>query len=85
MSISHISAVTLAVSDMARAVSFYKQLGFSLTYGGEHESFSTLQLCDVIVNLSAAPNYELQWWGRVIFRVDNADVRDASTNAEGTD
>ena len=74
MNVTHISAVTLAVSDMARAISFYKKLGFTLTYGSDTASFSTLQAGDAFVNLSATPNNDQQWWGRVIFRVEDADA-----------
>ncbi len=35
MTIHSISAITLATHDMARAVRFYRALGFELTHGGE--------------------------------------------------
>ena len=34
MCVQHISAVTLAVREMARSVEFYQVLGFNLVYGG---------------------------------------------------
>ena len=74
MNVTHISAVTLAVSDMACAISFYKKLGFTLTYGGDATPFSTLQAGDTFVNLSATPDYEQRRWGRVIFRVKDVDA-----------
>ena len=33
--ITGISAITLATHDMARAVRFYRALGFEMAYGGE--------------------------------------------------
>jgi regulator of protease activity HflC (stomatin/prohibitin superfamily) len=35
-----ISAVTLAIHDMARAVRFYRMLGFGIVYGGEEAAFT---------------------------------------------
>ena len=35
MTIQSISAITLATHDMARAVRFYRLLGFELFYGGD--------------------------------------------------
>jgi len=36
-----ISAVTLATQDMARAVRFYRALGFVQAYGGETAAFTS--------------------------------------------
>ena len=44
--VQHISAVTFAVSDMARSVEFYKKLGFELSYGGDESAFSSLKAGD---------------------------------------
>ena len=74
MAIKHISAVTLAVADMACSVSFYQKLGFALVHGGASATFSSLQLGQAFVNLAATSKYERNWWGRVIFRVDDADA-----------
>jgi len=71
--IQHISAVTLAVSDMVRSVEFYRKLGFELVYGGEAAGFSSLKAGEAFVNLVASSAYEQRWWGRVIFRVDHVD------------
>lgn len=72
----YLSAVTLATSDMARAVAFYRSLGFELRSGGEDAPFTTFDLAG-----GAAFNLELQpperswsWWGRVIFHVDDVDA-----------
>ena len=71
--IRHISAVTFAVSDMARSIEFYTKLGFELLYGGDHAGFSSMKAGDAFVNLVVTPTYEHTWWGRVIFRVDDVD------------
>jgi len=42
--IQHISAVTLAVRDMARSIEFYRKLGFELLYGGDRAAFSSLKV-----------------------------------------
>lgn len=67
-----ISAVTFAVYDMVRSVEFYKTLGFEVVYGGPASEFSTLRSGEAFVNLTAMPEFECQWWGRVIFRVEDA-------------
>lgn len=72
--IQHISAVTFVARDMREAVAFYHKLGFTLTYGGPQARFSTLQAGHAFVNLILSPAYQQQWWGRTIFRVDNADA-----------
>jgi catechol 2,3-dioxygenase-like lactoylglutathione lyase family enzyme len=41
--IEHISAVTLAVRDMAESVAFYRAIGLDVTYGGPDASFTTLR------------------------------------------
>ena len=73
--IEHISAVTLAVKNMARSVEFYETLGFEVVYGGDRSAFTTLRSGEAFVNLAATPGYEGRWWGRVIFRVDDADAQ----------
>ncbi len=74
MSVRYISAVTFAVSDMSRSVRFYRKLGLKLLYGGEEASFTSLQVGESFVNLVETQGYEGRWWGRAIFRVDEADV-----------
>ena len=61
--IQHISAVTLAVQEMARSVEFYEKLGFQVIYGGGHSTFTTLRSRDAFVNLAATLGYEGRWWG----------------------
>ena len=75
MAIESISAVTLAVRDMARSVAFYQDLGFRLVYGGVDASFTSLRAGEAYVNLSTVPTYGHAWWGRAIFRVDDADAQ----------
>jgi catechol 2,3-dioxygenase-like lactoylglutathione lyase family enzyme len=81
--IRHISAVTLAVNDMARSVEFYRTLGFELLYGGESATFSSLRAGEAFVNLVSSRGYEHRWWGRAIFRVDKVDVHYRKLQAQG--
>lgn len=70
-----ISAVTLATQEMARAVRFYRALGFALRYGGETADFTSFLLDDGYLNLIAQPpERRRQWWGRVIFYVSDVDA-----------
>lgn len=73
--ITAISAVTLATHDMARAVRFYRALGFSLLYGGETASFTSFRAGSGYLNLTAQPaTRRWTWWGRVIFYVTDVDA-----------
>jgi catechol 2,3-dioxygenase-like lactoylglutathione lyase family enzyme len=81
--IRHISAVTFAVSNMARCVEFYKKLGFELLYGGQNAAFSTLKAGEAFVNLVASPGYKHRWWGRAIFRVDHVDAHCRTLQSQG--
>ena len=74
MSIRSISAVTFAVSNMARSVPFYLKLGFELGYGGPEAAFTSFKAGGSFVNLVAAKGYSGRWWGRAIFRVDDVDA-----------
>jgi uncharacterized glyoxalase superfamily protein PhnB len=72
--ITAISAVTLATHDMARAVRFYRALGFVLRYGGEAAAFTSFTVGDGYLNLIGAPQERVwSWWGRVIFYVTDVD------------
>ena len=71
--IQHISAVTLAVRDMARSIKFYEKLGFELLYGDDRGGFSSLKAGEAFVNLVTSSEYQHTWWGRAIFRVDGVD------------
>ena len=81
VTVEHISAVTLAVGNMARAVEFYQKLGFELVYGGRQAAFSSLKAGEAFINLAARRRYEGEWWGRIIFRVEDADTQYRSLKA----
>jgi uncharacterized glyoxalase superfamily protein PhnB len=71
--IRSLSAVTLATHDMARAVAFYRALGFVLRYGDA--GFSSFAAGASYLNLIAAePDKRWSWWGRVILHVDDVDA-----------
>jgi len=73
--IESISAVTLATHDMARAVRFYRSLGFHLLYGGEEASFTSFRLGPNYLNLTLQPRERRwAWWGRLIFYVSDVDA-----------
>ncbi len=74
MGVQHISAVTLAVSDMQRSIYFYQRLGFEVAYGGQQATFTSLRSGEAFVNLSAGAASATASWGRVIFRVDDVDA-----------
>jgi catechol 2,3-dioxygenase-like lactoylglutathione lyase family enzyme len=75
MQLKRISAVTLRVSDMARAVAFYSDiLGLEVLYGGKNSAFSSLRTSgakDVILNLEEGLAHG--GWGRIIFYVKDVD------------
>jgi catechol 2,3-dioxygenase-like lactoylglutathione lyase family enzyme len=83
MNIQHISAVTLAVQDMARSVAFYQAIGLDILYGGAEATFTSFRLGDTYVNLILTPTYAGHWWGRMIFRVEKVDDLHASFTAKG--
>lgn len=80
-----LAAVTLATRDMARAVGFYRRLGFRLAYGGEAAAFTSFLLGDgQHLNLiRVSPDQRWGWWGRVILYVDDVDGFHARALAEG--
>jgi len=73
-SIDHISAVTLAVFDMAESVAFYHTLGLDVTFGGRDAPFTTMRAGQSVVNLREAPTCAGNPWNRVIFRVHGVDA-----------
>ena len=83
MNIQRISAVTLAVQDMARSVAFYQAIGLDILYGGAQASFTSFRLGDAFVNLILTPTYVGHWWGRLIFRVEKVDDLHAAFICQG--
>ena len=73
--VESISAVTLATTDMARAVHFYEALGYRRLSGGAEASFTSFAVgesyINVVVRGDAPP---LPWWGRLIFYVSDVDA-----------
>ena len=74
ITVDAISAVTLATHDMARALRFYRALGFPLRYGGDDAAFSSLSAGNACLNLIAEPARAWSWWGRVILYVSDVDA-----------
>lgn len=73
--IETISAVTLATHDMARAVDFYRSLGFPIRYGGRADAFTSFELGETYLNLIAVPAAPpIRWWGRLIIHVSDVDA-----------
>jgi catechol 2,3-dioxygenase-like lactoylglutathione lyase family enzyme len=83
MNIQHISAVTLAVRDMARAVAFYQAIGLDVLYGGPQALFTSFRLGNTFLNLILTPSYAGNWWGRLIFRVEKVDDLHTALIAKG--
>ena len=72
-SIDHISAVTLAVRDMGKSVTFYRKLGLNVSYGGPDAPFTTMRVGESVINLRHVPNSGGNSWVRVILRVRGVD------------
>ena len=73
--IESISAITLGTHDMARAVRFYRSLGFDILNGGEAAAFASFRAGAGYLNLIAQPeDKRWTWWGRVIFYVADVDA-----------
>lgn len=73
--IERLDALTLATHDMARAVAFYRALGFELDYGGAEADFTSFRAGRDHLNLIAAgPETRWSWWGRAIFWVSDVDA-----------
>jgi catechol 2,3-dioxygenase-like lactoylglutathione lyase family enzyme len=73
-SIEHISAVTVAVVEMAASVAFYEALGLGVSYGGPDASFTTLRAGQSVINLRREPTGRPNPWSRVILRVRGVDA-----------
>lgn len=82
-SIEHISAVTLAVRDMAESVAFYRTIGLDVTYGGPDAEFTTLRADQAVINLRRASADGDNSWSRVILRVRGVDALHRELAARG--
>ncbi len=75
MTVQQISAVTLAVRDMAKSVDFYRdKVGLPMRYGGEAASFTSFRIGAGYLNLILSPDGGWTWWGRLILHVDDVDA-----------
>lgn len=70
--IETISAVTLIVSDMARSLGFYTDLGFELRYGSPSSDFASFAVGDGYLNLARGTPPDRSW-GRIVLYVDDVD------------
>lgn len=68
-----LSAVTLAVADMARSVTFYSSLGFEIRYGGREAPFTSFEVGGSYLNLQRVDRPPSTLWGRSIWYVDDVD------------
>ena len=82
-SLEHISAVTLAVRDMAESVAFYERLGLHVSYGGPNAAFTTMRAGRSVINLRRAPQGSGNRWARVILRVQGVDALYQHLRAQG--
>ena len=74
MGVESISAITLAVTDMARSVVFYRdQVGLEMLYGGEEARFTSFRVGAGYINLIFSET-KPAWWGRLILYVDDVDA-----------
>ena len=72
--VESLSALTLATSDMQRALTFYESLGFELARGSAAETFATFRAGSQYLNISLeSPERKPCWWGRAIFYVNDVD------------
>jgi catechol 2,3-dioxygenase-like lactoylglutathione lyase family enzyme len=82
--IESISAITLATHDMARAVEFYRLVGFEMLYGGEDAGFTSFKVGAAFLNLIRQPaETRWTWWGRAIFYVSDVDALHSRLVAAG--
>ena len=80
--VTSISAVTLAVSDMAASTAFYEALGFERLYGGPGAGFTSYRAGEGYLNLTKEADPQ-GFWGRAIFYVDDVDAFHAQAMAAG--
>lgn len=82
--VTSLSAVTLAVADMAASTDFYEALGFEKIYGGAQAGFTSYRAGASYLNLIAAQPGG-GFWGRAIFYVDDVDAFHANAINAGLD
>jgi uncharacterized glyoxalase superfamily protein PhnB len=69
---------------MARAVRFYRTLGFAVVHGGDDAPFTSFRAGGSYLNLIAQPpSRRWSWWGRVIFYDSDVDGLYARVTAAG--
>jgi catechol 2,3-dioxygenase-like lactoylglutathione lyase family enzyme len=73
-SIDQISAVTVAVLEMAESVAFYEKLGLEVSYGGPDAPFTTMRAGQSVINLRQVPTRAGNPWDRIILRVRGVDA-----------
>jgi catechol 2,3-dioxygenase-like lactoylglutathione lyase family enzyme len=73
-SIDQISAVTVAVLEMAESVAFYEKLGLEVSYGGPDAPFTTMRVGQSVINLRQGPTQAGNPWSRIILRVRGVDA-----------
>ena len=84
MTVTGLSAVTLAVQDMAKATAFYDALGFETIFGGADAEFTSYRAGDGYLNLILTHGGATwTWWGRAIFYVDDVDAFHRNALARG--
>ncbi len=87
MARTEINAITLVVTDMARSLRFYTDLGFTLAYGGPENAFTTLSwgVDEPVnfVNLQHTGQTPGNGWGRVIFFTPDPDAVHSTAVSSG--
>ena len=82
--VESVSAVTLAVADMARAVEFYETLGFVRRSGGPQSTFTSFAVGDQYLNVYVdGQGAGRHGWGRIIFYVSDVDAMHARASRAG--
>lgn len=81
--IRSINAITLGTADMARAVRFYRAVGFTLHYGGEEADFTSFRIAEQHVNLTVDGGPAAGGLVRIIFYVDDVDAMHRHVLAQG--
>src|SRR5262249_46369804 len=79
-----INAITPATHDMARAVRFYRALGFQVEARDERAAVPSVAVGPGHLNLRAEPRKRRwSWWGRVIVYVEDVDALYTHARTQG--